>query len=78
MFVSQGLKREDFILTMGSVSAAAAQPLSAVATLVQTSQNVALPLSVLRHPSTTPITLTLTPRANWGGRGLLGMHIVPL
>lgn len=71
--VTQGLKREDLLLLIGSVSS-----MSAVAALVATSQDVALPISILRPPSTTPLALTLTPRANWGGRGLLGMHIVPV
>lgn len=73
----QGLKRDDLLLSMGSVSSSTPQTLTAIATLVQTSQNVPLPLSILRSPSTVPLSLTLTPRANWGGRGLLGMHIVP-
>lgn len=29
-------------------------------------------------PETTELTLRLTPRRDWGGRGLLGCHLVPL
>jgi 26S proteasome non-ATPase regulatory subunit 9 len=25
-----------------------------------------------------PVTMTLTPRRNWGGRGMLGCHLLPL
>ncbi|KII90614.1 hypothetical protein PLICRDRAFT_106449 [Plicaturopsis crispa FD-325 SS-3] len=71
-----GLQREDLVLKFGhltstSFSASALQPL---AELVNGSENRPLPIKVLRTDQI--VTLRLTPKT-WGGRGMLGCHIVP-
>ncbi|GJN92656.1 hypothetical protein Rhopal_005691-T1 [Rhodotorula paludigena] len=70
-----GLKRDDLILTLSSISTSNHDNLRAVAALVARSEGVALPMSVQRGAD--KLELTLTPRSGWGGRGLLGCHIVP-
>ncbi|BGP56183.1 hypothetical protein JCM8202_005953 [Rhodotorula sphaerocarpa] len=70
------LLREDLILSLGTVSSADPNTLPAAAALVGRSEGVALPVVVLR--AGVKMELTLTPRSGWGGRGLLGCHIVPV
>ncbi|KIM63334.1 hypothetical protein SCLCIDRAFT_752446 [Scleroderma citrinum Foug A] len=72
-----GLHREDLIIKSGhlirsSFTEAALQPL---AELVTGSENRELPVQVLRGEER--VTLNFTPRKGWGGRGMLGCHIVP-
>ncbi|KAJ1303310.1 hypothetical protein OPQ81_011507 [Rhizoctonia solani] len=72
-----GLQREDLILAFGSLTArsfsnSSLQPL---AQLVASHENRQLPVRVRRSGS--EITLDFTPRSGWGGRGMLGCHIVP-
>ncbi|GAA5871262.1 hypothetical protein JCM3774_000894 [Rhodotorula dairenensis] len=71
-----GLVREDLVVSLGSVSSTNHDNLRAVAALVARSEGVALSLAVLRNGTRTE--LVLTPRSGWGGRGLLGCHIVPV
>ncbi|KAH7922944.1 hypothetical protein BV22DRAFT_1069561 [Leucogyrophana mollusca] len=71
------LRREDLIvkfghLTQASFTTSSLQPL---ADLVSANENRELQVEVLRSDET--ITLKFTPRTGWGGRGLLGCHIVP-
>ncbi|KAH7885223.1 hypothetical protein F5I97DRAFT_1937479 [Phlebopus sp. FC_14] len=72
-----GLRREDLIvrfghLTKASFSAASLQPL---AQLVSVNENRELRVEVLRDQQV--VTLNFKPRSGWGGRGMLGCHIVP-
>ncbi|KAF7422536.1 putative 26S proteasome regulatory subunit [Pleurotus ostreatus] len=72
-----GMQREDLItkfgtLTKASFSSSSLQPL---AELVNGSENRVIQIRVLRTGQT--IVLSLTPRQGWGGRGMLGCHIVP-
>ncbi|KAI8928039.1 hypothetical protein BC831DRAFT_450181 [Entophlyctis helioformis] len=75
------LVRDDLILQFGSVAvvdAAATSTsalLTAVTELVQRSENHPLELVVQRNGAET--RLQVTPR-RWGGRGLLGCHLVPV
>ncbi|POY71110.1 hypothetical protein BMF94_5867 [Rhodotorula taiwanensis] len=71
-----GLLREDLLVSFGSVSSSNHDNLRAVAGLVGRSEGTALPVSVIRQG--VKVELTLTPRSGWGGRGLLGCHIVPV
>ncbi|KDR82812.1 hypothetical protein GALMADRAFT_238374 [Galerina marginata CBS 339.88] len=48
--------------------------LQQLADVVKDNENRAIPIRVLRSEQT--LLLTLTPRNNWGGRGMLGCHIV--
>ncbi|BGP25302.1 26S proteasome non-atpase regulatory subunit 9 [Rhodotorula toruloides] len=70
-----GLKRNDLLLALEAVVASNHDNLRAVAALVGRSEGVALSVKVCREGET--LTLSLTPRGGWGGRGLLGCHIVP-
>ncbi|KAF8685750.1 26S proteasome non-ATPase, regulatory subunit [Rhizoctonia solani] len=72
-----GLQREDLILAFGSLTArsfsnSSLQPL---AQLVASHENRQLVVKVRRNAS--EITLDFTPRSGWGGRGMLGCHIMP-
>ncbi|KAF9241122.1 hypothetical protein BU15DRAFT_45115 [Melanogaster broomeanus] len=72
-----GLRREDLItkfghLTKASFSAASLQPL---AELVNNNENRELQVQVLREGQ--DLLVRFTPRKGWGGRGMLGCHIVP-
>lgn len=51
------------------------QRLAALATRVQAKLGRALPVQIVRLGRAH--TLTLVPAANWGGRGVLGCHLVP-
>ncbi|GAA5970063.1 hypothetical protein JCM8115_002723 [Rhodotorula mucilaginosa] len=73
-----GLVREDLLLSLGSVSFTNHDNLRAVAALVACSESVQLPVAVLRGSERARVEMTLTPRSGWGGRGLLGCHIVPV
>lgn len=67
------MKRDDLLVSLGGVSAAAAGPtdaLRAVAALVGRSEGVQLAVVVTRGAERKE--LMLTPRSGWGGRGLLG------
>ncbi|KAH9947578.1 hypothetical protein B0H21DRAFT_737883 [Amylocystis lapponica] len=75
---SAGLLREDLIVAFGplkrdSFTGSSLQPL---AELVAEHENRQLAVDVLRG-SNNLVSLRFTPRSGWGGRGLLGCHIVP-
>ncbi|KZT23443.1 hypothetical protein NEOLEDRAFT_1136496 [Neolentinus lepideus HHB14362 ss-1] len=68
-----GLQRDDLILKFGSLTGLTSlQPL---AELVSLNENRELKVLVLR--ASEHLTLNFTPRKGWGGRGMLGCHIVP-
>ncbi|EON67179.1 hypothetical protein W97_06432 [Coniosporium apollinis CBS 100218] len=77
-----GLKAGDSVLRFGTATWMNHEKLSKVAEVV--SQNEGRPISVKvsrRDPSsgsTQELQMFLTPRRNWGGRGLLGCHLLPL
>lgn len=91
--VAQGLQREDVFLKFGSLTASSfvGSSLTPLVQLVAAHENVciavslspqslmslqrSIPLKVLR--ANAPVFLSLTPRQGWGGRGMLGCHIVP-
>ncbi|KAJ9157426.1 26S proteasome non-ATPase regulatory subunit 9 [Pleurostoma richardsiae] len=76
-----GLKQGDLIRNFGYVNSANHDGLRKVAECVQGNEGQNILVKVSR-PSTSghaqELRLTLTPRRNWGGRGLLGCHIVPI
>ncbi|GAA5943420.1 hypothetical protein JCM3775_003915 [Rhodotorula graminis] len=72
---SAGMKRDDLLVSLGAVSTSNPDTLRAVAALVGRSEGTALPVVVTRNGGR--LNLVLTPRSGWGGRGLLGCHIVP-
>ncbi|KAJ3555108.1 hypothetical protein NM688_g2761 [Phlebia brevispora] len=73
-----GLIREDLILAFGSLTRASfsSNSLQPLATLVATQENQEISVKVLRSGQEI-VELTFVPRKGWGGRGLLGCHIVP-
>ncbi|KAM0790304.1 hypothetical protein ACM66B_005605 [Microbotryomycetes sp. NB124-2] len=71
-----GLKREDTIVSIGPIGAQNHDRLRAVGQLVNSSEGTTLPLVIVRDGQ--QLHLRLTPRSGWGGRGLLGCHIVPV
>ncbi|KAI0689054.1 hypothetical protein BC835DRAFT_1407940 [Cytidiella melzeri] len=75
---SAGLRRDDLILSFGSLtkSSFSSNALTPLVNLVAANENRELAIRVLR-PRDEVVTLTFVPRKGWGGRGLLGCHIVP-
>jgi 26S proteasome non-ATPase regulatory subunit 9 len=83
----QGLNAGDYILDFAGVTAPGG--LQDIGSLVQRSEMVSvcselvddpqepLRLVVARGAEAQRVVLTLTPRSGWGGRGLLGCHILP-
>ncbi|KAF8606831.1 hypothetical protein BDV93DRAFT_520453 [Ceratobasidium sp. AG-I] len=72
-----GLQREDMILSFGDLTSrsfpdSSLQPL---AQLVASHENRPLAVKIKRNDR--ELNLTFTPRSGWGGRGMLGCHIVP-
>lgn len=72
----QGIKREDLLLSVAHLNSTNHDSLRAVGQLVGASEGVALPLVILRSAGEGQekqrLSLRLTPRRGWGGRGLLG------
>ncbi|KAF7590415.1 putative 26S proteasome regulatory subunit [Aspergillus hancockii] len=75
-----GLKTGDNIRNFGSVNWVNHERLSKVAELVQQNEGRTLIVKVARQDggNATELELELVPRRDWGGRGLLGCHLVPL
>ncbi|KAJ5779787.1 hypothetical protein N7457_007507 [Penicillium paradoxum] len=77
-----GLKAGDAIRSFGNINWLNHERLSKVAQTVQENEGRAVSVKVIRkdEPRSEPteLDLLLTPRQNWGGRGLLGCHLVPL
>lgn len=78
---SAGLQPGDLIRNFGYVDAANHDQLKKVAECVQASAGQGVLVKISRPsaaPSQRELQLTLVPRQGWGGRGLLGCHILPL
>ncbi|KAL1991123.1 hypothetical protein VTN49DRAFT_5627 [Thermomyces lanuginosus] len=77
-----GLKAGDIVRTFGSVNWVNHERLRKVGEVVQQNEGRPLVVKVTRKSEdgegTRDISLILTPRRDWGGRGLLGCHLVPL
>ncbi|EDO02049.1 hypothetical protein SS1G_04525 [Sclerotinia sclerotiorum 1980 UF-70] len=73
-----GLKAGDKIRNFGYVNHANHDGLKRVAECVQGNEGREVTVKVSRDLGRQELQLTLTPRRNWGGRGLLGCHILPL
>lgn len=71
-----GMKAGDKVTRFGYVDWTNHERLSRVAQVVQQNENHAIIVKVLRDSQT--IQLQLTPRRDWGGRGMLGCHLVPV
>ncbi|PYH46917.1 putative 26S proteasome non-ATPase regulatory subunit Nas2 [Aspergillus saccharolyticus JOP 1030-1] len=77
-----GLKAGDTVRSFGSVNWLNHERLSKVAQVVQQNEGRAVTVAVARKDPNSirnlELSLELTPRRDWGGRGLLGCHLVPL
>lgn len=69
-----GMKAGDKVTRFGYVDWTNHERLSKVAQVVQQNENHAILVKVLRDSQM--VRLELTPRRDWGGRGLLGCHLV--
>lgn len=69
-----GLKAGDRVRRFGDVNWLNHEKLSKVAEIVQRNQGRNVVVKVVRN--TEELTLQLIPRSNWGGRGLLGCHLL--
>ncbi|KAK6522575.1 putative 26S proteasome regulatory subunit [Arthrobotrys megalospora] len=75
-----GVRVGDKVKRFGSVGALNHEKLAKVATEVQQNENRAISVLVCRAigDGEQDLELQLTPRRNWGGRGMLGCHLLPL
>ncbi|KAL2009706.1 hypothetical protein VTN00DRAFT_5513 [Thermoascus crustaceus] len=76
-----GLKAGDTIRSFGGVNWMNHESLTKVAEVVQQNEGRPVVVKVVRKNDsgrTAELTLALVPRRNWGGRGMLGCHLVPL
>lgn len=75
-----GLKPGDKVKRFGSVGALNHEKLAKVATEVQQHENRVISVLVSRAfgDGEQDLELSLTPRRDWGGRGMLGCHLLPL
>ncbi|KAF8123079.1 hypothetical protein K438DRAFT_1913225 [Mycena galopus ATCC 62051] len=71
-----GLQRNDLVIKFGELTqqSFSSSSLAPLVEVVAANQNRSIPLKVLRSDQN--VFLSLTPKV-WGGRGLLGCHIVP-
>ncbi|KAJ4407788.1 putative 26S proteasome regulatory subunit [Didymella pomorum] len=76
-----GLKVGDSITKFGWVDWTNHDRLGRVAEAVSQNEGIPITVKALRPSETGPaetVQMQLTPRRNWGGRGLLGCHLLPL
>ncbi|KAG8533676.1 uncharacterized protein KY384_001417 [Bacidia gigantensis] len=73
-----GLKVGDRVRRIGDVSWLNHEKLAKVAEVVQRNQGREVDVRVVREGSGEEVELKLIPRSGWGGRGLLGCHLLPL
>ncbi|KAG9247513.1 26S proteasome non-ATPase-like protein regulatory subunit 9 [Calycina marina] len=75
-----GLQAGDEIRNFGYVDISNHDGLRRVGQCVQGNEGQNVLVKISRHSTTRreELQLTLIPRSNWGGRGLLGCHILPL
>ncbi|KAK9233771.1 hypothetical protein V1525DRAFT_415415 [Lipomyces kononenkoae] len=77
-----GLIKGDKIIKFGSIHAGNHERLTRLGTVVQENENSPIEITVIREideaQARAEVSLVLTPRQGWGGKGLLGCHILPL
>ncbi|KAF9284644.1 26S proteasome non-ATPase regulatory subunit 9 [Mortierella alpina] len=73
-----GLLQGDMIVAFGTVNAKTPNVLPSLSEHVQSRENKPILVKVLRGESSDLHSLILVPKQGWGGRGLLGCHIVPV
>ncbi|OJJ59658.1 hypothetical protein ASPSYDRAFT_44044 [Aspergillus sydowii CBS 593.65] len=77
-----GLQAGDSICSFGNVNWLNHERLSKVAEVVQQNEGRTIIVKISRNDATpgntTQLDLELVPRRDWGGRGLLGCHLLPI
>ena len=77
-----GLKAGDWIRRFGDVNWMNHEKLTKVAEVVRRQQGRAVTVKVIRTGDAAgedqELALSLIPRSGWGGRGLLGCHLLPV
>ncbi|KAI9370865.1 hypothetical protein BJX61DRAFT_65159 [Aspergillus egyptiacus] len=77
-----GLQAGDTVRSFGNINWMNHERLSKVAEVVQQNEGRTIIVKISRQPepsgSATQFDLQLVPRRDWGGRGLLGCHLLPL
>ncbi|GAA5890013.1 hypothetical protein JCM16303_006135 [Sporobolomyces ruberrimus] len=71
-----GLEPNDLIISISSIDSTNHENLVRVGKIVSESEGKSLPVVVQREGGKRQV-LRLVPKSGWGGRGLLGCHIVP-
>ncbi|GAA5848198.1 hypothetical protein JCM3766R1_006763 [Sporobolomyces carnicolor] len=71
-----GLEANDLVVSISSIDSTNHDNLAAVGRLVSQSEGKDVPVVVQRAGGKRAV-LRLVPKSGWGGRGLLGCHIVP-
>jgi len=72
----QGLRHNDQIVKFGTVYAHNNGKLARLAEIVQNSEGREIDVVILREEIR--LSIKLTPRSGWGGRGTLGCHLLPI
>ncbi|KAI9656545.1 MAG: putative 26S proteasome regulatory subunit [Bathelium mastoideum] len=73
-----GLRVGDRVTLFGTATWMNHEKLSKVAQVVAQNEGRPVLVKVLRADSADPISMSLTPRRDWGGRGMLGCHLLPI
>ncbi|KAF2234088.1 26S proteasome non-ATPase regulatory subunit 9 [Viridothelium virens] len=73
-----GLKVGDRVTVFGAANWMNHEKLSKVAQVVSENEGRQVLVKVLRAESAEPISMHLIPRRDWGGRGMLGCHLLPI
>ncbi|KAF9429870.1 putative 26S proteasome regulatory subunit [Podila epigama] len=74
-----GLLQGDKIIAFGPITASTPNVLPSLSEHVQSRENKPIVVKVLRGDSPGDLhSIILVPRQGWGGRGMLGCHIVPV
>ncbi|GAA6024123.1 hypothetical protein JCM11491_001098 [Sporobolomyces phaffii] len=71
-----GLEADDLVVSIASIDSTNHSDLAAVGQLVARSEGKDVPV-VVQRAGGKRVVLKLVPKSGWGGRGLLGCHIVP-
>ncbi|KAF2435529.1 26S proteasome non-ATPase regulatory subunit 9 [Tothia fuscella] len=71
-----GLRAQDLITRFGGATWLNHDKLSKVAEVVNQNEGRPIAISIKRGEET--LSMALTPRRNWGGRGMLGCHLLPI
>ncbi|KAG0201842.1 26S proteasome non-ATPase regulatory subunit 9 [Mortierella sp. GBA30] len=72
-----GLLQGDLIVAFGTVNASTPNVMPSLSEHVQSRENKPILVKILRGDSTELQSFILVPKQGWGGRGMLGCHIVP-